>query len=328
VSGGGFHTVIAERDPNGPSNVPAKVVAEFGGLSATWSPDGRSVAFLNPVGVSRSGKVIVRDVASGTERAYEAKGLTSVSPRWFSDGSALLLPLSTAPQQTAFFKLDLRSGTLTKLFEGTTATRRRGTVVALSPDDRTVYLNGGPSDTPADSFPEVLAIDVATGTERIVMTAPPGDRLPQAIALSPDGSTLLLSRTTPGASGAPPTTTVLRVGTDGQGLRTVVGPVALKQGNCADKCVFTPDGRSVLFSALQPDNTWRIMRVPIEGGTPTPDGLDFSSAKLAVPSLMAGAGAYSVAVSPDGTRIAFGHSAEGRVDTWAIDNMTSLLPQR
>lgn len=326
VSGGDFRVVVAERNPGGPSGAPPAVVAEFPGLSATWSPDGQSIAFLDPV----RRRVIVRSAATGGERTYDppSGGNSSVSPRWFHDGTALLLPgpAGGGAGGTSFFKLDLASGSWTKLFDGNTPERQRGGVVALSPDDSTIYLTGAPGRPQPGGSPQVLAVDLATGTERTIATFPSGQGVAlNAVSLSPDGSTLLLAREVAGA-GRPNVVTLWLLGTDGQGLRALTGPVEAKNG-CADKCVFTPDGRHVVFSQAQADGTWRVMRVPVEGGEPTPDGLDFAAAKLGAPSLQSSGPAFSLAVSPDGSRIMFGHGTTASIETWALDSITLALPQ-
>jgi Tol biopolymer transport system component len=303
------------------------VIAQFRGMSATWSPEGRSVAFLgyNSYGPNQ---VIVRDVSSAAERAYDIKELTNVSPRWFHDGSALVLALREETSNTAFFKLDLRNGALTRLFDGTTAARRRGTVVALSPDDKTIYVTDGPASVVGGAVPTVLAVDVASGTERTVVAFPAGEYVAvNSIAISPDGNTLLLSRGTPGVSGTPATMTIFRVGTDGQGVRPIVGPVSVQQGSCADKCIFTPDGHDVLFAARDGSSSWRLMRVAAEGGAAEPDGLDFSAVKFALPALT-GDGPHFLAVSPDGKKIAFSLRTTMTTASWAIDNILAALPAR
>src|SRR2546427_326956 len=88
-SSGGPHVFVAERIHAG-----ARVVETFMGMSAAWSPDGQSIAFVRPS--VRGYDLIVRSLNTGEERLYPhaATGVPVVSPRWLPDGTGFVVTLS------------------------------------------------------------------------------------------------------------------------------------------------------------------------------------------------------------------------------------------
>jgi TolB protein len=65
-----------------------RVVTTAGGGSASWSPDGRRIAYLRPgVFLLRGPRIILLDVQTGSEQAF-APGVPAVScPVWSPDGA-------------------------------------------------------------------------------------------------------------------------------------------------------------------------------------------------------------------------------------------------
>ncbi len=100
---GGFWQFVAERAPSG-----ARITKAIPGQGARWSRANR-LGFIRP---GPSGNdFIVRVAETGEERLYQHAGLSNVSPRWFSDDSAVVLFVEPAGDNGtpggAFYKLDI-----------------------------------------------------------------------------------------------------------------------------------------------------------------------------------------------------------------------------
>jgi Tol biopolymer transport system component len=329
---GGSHVFVAARDPNGSGGTP-QVLETFPGSNPVWSPDGRSVAFTRSVGETQY-NLVVRTLDSGEERLYSRQGFSLGQPSWFHDGSRILVALGEsavgAPNSGAFYTLNLRTGGFDQLFPTHTADRRvSGTAaVAISLDDRTVFLPAAPASSPNNAgMTLMIAVDLATRTERVLFTFPAGSPLRgPSVSLHPNGRSLLVGTNDPSQSGieAPAQASLFQIDIDGTNYRPIHGPFPTAV-NCAGTCGWTPDGRSVVFEELNAAaGAWRIMRVPAEGGTPQLDGIDSVALKQVHPALVPGMWANSISVNPDGRRIAFSHVTSS-FGLWALDNAVALL---
>jgi hypothetical protein len=173
-------------------------------------------------------------------------------------------------------------------------------------------------------FDRVVALDLASGRYRDVFRfAGPDDTLPNnaqnlAIAVSPDGRTLVLNwRDRAAAARGIEAVHLATVGVDGQGLQELVAPY--RAVNLRNKLAWSRDGWIYFPTAVDPadDEIVRVMRVRSTGGSPMPVGVE-------------AAGLDSVALSPDGDRIAFYTlRPEGAGNLhWTLDAQAALRASR
>ncbi len=292
---GGFSMFVAERGSANP-----RITQTFRGQSGTWSRGGR-LAFVR----SRPGgahDLIIRSMRTGEERLYEHPGITVVSPRWFSDDTAVIVHVEaqgTVQSGGAFYRVDIASGVFTQLLDLNRNDRFLSSVTALSPDNSTLYAVV--RDQAQGPWKALVAIEVATGAERIVMPFP-GEGLPgrsaPAIAVSPDGATIAVRAWANDVVHG----RIFTVRADRSNYRDVHAQVP--GGSWGDLMRWTPDGQSLVLEekpGTGPTAPWRTMIVPAAGGGPTPDGLDSSKFNATVPlPLIAIGNVASIDLSPDG----------------------------
>ena len=72
---------------------------------------------------------------------------------------------------------------------------------------------------------------------------------------------------------------------------------------------WSKDGGSVFFA--QGERDWQLLRVPAAGGSPVLAGLTTTGLR------------HDLAISPDGSRFAFGHGKFSIKETRAIDHLSS-----
>jgi len=296
----------------------------FAGLSAAWSRDGRSVAFVRgQSGVTLD--LVVRDVVTGQERSYQHGGIGVQSPRWMPDGTALIIIVNEkvdGKQRPAFYRVDLAGGNFDRLFPVNTDGRTRSAVGALSPDGKTMYV--GTSASESSPVSGIVALEIATGEERAVVSFAPVERASDvAVAVSPDGNRLAVGvRVQPWS-----TARIFTVGTDGSNYRDVTGPYAT--GWLWDQLRWTPDGRSLVFTASDARKNWRIMRVPAEGGTPEPDGVSYDVISSLLPSHRLWQGNFNnIDLSPDGSRIITSALTSAKFEIWTLDGLMTASGSR
>ncbi len=323
----GFVESVAERNSAG-----SPIVQTFLGQSGIWSR-GNKLAFIRRGGGDVA-DMIVRDMSTGEERTYRRPGgFGAQSPRWLPDDSGLIVFLNgdVDPEGPAFYRLDLASGNLVRLFPKDTADHLRGAGSLVSADGRWLYTLVGsrvPFDPPTPGFATrniwtgMVAIDLATGAERPLITFP-GEGLSGTVgmALSPDGQTLAFNAPVEGVR--PPRSRLITVGIDGSNWREIH---TQNSDSWVDILRWTPDGQSLLFIEGVGGPTWRMMRIPATGGTAVFDGLDSANFTGTVPLPT-----YEVAnianfdVSPDGRRVVFGSRTVPTYDVTVLENLLAYL---
>ena len=266
-AGGMPHHFLIHRNP-----AQGESPLAFIGQGASWSPDGRSLAFIKP-SATGAPELIVRSVDTGEERSYRQAGMPIVTPRWLHDGSGVIVQINAqvdGRQASAFHFVDVQTGTFRRLFDRDANGRGRTTVGTVSPDDKTLYL--GVRNNPGGPITGIVGVDLATGVERPVLTLP-GTGIPGGIglAVSPDGATLAVMvlvapspvKGTQGAFFGPSgEARIFTVGVDGSGYQEVYGSVRQWAGSLiADKMRWTPDGRTIVFVAFDANDNWRLIRV-------------------------------------------------------------------
>lgn len=260
---------------------PARISAQTvgGHQAASWSPDGRSIAYFKLsdsfiVG-SRSGRtLIIRDVASGRDRQLQPAlpFMGGFSPRWSADSSSVTLWASDREpsERDGFFRVDVLTGEANRV-------AMNGQNVAsqsfqYSPDGREFFY--------LDRARGIVARNLTTGEERVVVATEASASL-GVFALSPDGQSIAFRRTRNGVNtlevqamnGTPRTLVTLK----DEALRSVD---------------WTPDSQDLLYSK-GPIEQRPLWRVSVRGGEPR--DTHFS---LTTP-------ANSISFSPDGRRVVY-----------------------
>ncbi len=285
---------VAERTMSG-----TRIVKSFNGEGVSWSPDGKSLAYLrvNPAGMA----VAILSTETGEERAYPNDALGYAQLRWMPDGSGVVAVVrKDAIGGTALYCMDARTGVFRRLFSRDSSEQVRASVVEVAPDGRTIYMPFRSAE--GSPWRGIVAVDLQTLTEKVIVTFAepgyPGDGA-LALAVSPDGATLVVQvRAIPGQA------RLLAVRTDGNGYRELYGPFPATVIPSVVK--WSRDGRSIFFFTHTKGGDWRLLRIPAEGGEPEADGLDTKSATASVSGKDIDGSPLSFDLSPDGTQIAFG----------------------
>ena len=185
------HVFITERGVPGARGLRRT----FGG-SVSWSPDAASVAFLKNEGTGQGNSLIIKNVATGSERQFNRPSrLGGWQVRWSRDGQSILVVVRDA----GLHVFDVQSGQFRAIpgVEG----RVRAPVADFSPNrGRTIYVASRPLGSGAAMgapFTELVAVDVATGAERTLVVLGAWGMVgmwgaPPAIAVDPDGQSVVL----------------------------------------------------------------------------------------------------------------------------------------
>lgn len=308
---GGNRVYLSDRRPASSDRV---TVLE--GLGVSWSRDGRQLVMMRQTSGQTDMTLVVRDLATGQERSYHTPGLAMYTPQWLP-GDTHVVVVVGEPQGgrtvRAFHRLDLATGTFTRLFPRDTPTHTRTNNGVLSLDGRLLYL--GRSEGEAQPVRDIVAVDLASGVERHVASLSGAGGGPVAgLALSPDGRTLAVTTWVREYASASLTTIAI----DGGSVRSVVP--AFETGWLADDLRWSPDGQSLIFTAFDDRSQWRLLRVPATGGTPEPDGLDYDTLSPLLGEVRMFPGNFNnFDLSPDGVRVAASTLTWSKQEVWALD---------
>ena len=172
----------------------SSIVAMFPGEAASWSFDGKAIAFLREAGAAGY-QLIVRSVDSGEERSYAHDNVSNMSPRWLHDSSGFLVGVGGSAHQStdgAVYFVDVTTGRYRLLFPRNANGRARGGSAAISMDDRTVYMAVRKDLQGQSAFTGIVG--EPRDRSRNASSHVPGEGLPGgmglSLALSSDGATL------------------------------------------------------------------------------------------------------------------------------------------
>ena len=315
------YVYVAERGVPG-----ARAVQAFNGEGVSWSPDGTTVAFLkNNYSGPNGTALMTRAIATGEEHVYpRAGGLGLQQVRWARDGSGILVNVSPQNDEQehlgGIYLFDLKNKEYKAL------TRRAfkaqtGGIAELSPDLKTIYIVMRRVE---GESPALVALDIATGAQKVLYAFPSTEGEATGLALSPDGGTLALQTwVQAGSPVAPGRAHLTLVSTNGNGARMLYGPYSTT--TVWSNFAWTPDGQAILFIESRQLNSWRLMRVATTGGEPVFDGLESATAlnDKALPAMYGTV--LSLSVSPDGSRVAFGSYLRPTQELWMLEDVRSLL---
>lgn len=295
----------------------SRISQTFNGRAATWSPDGRQIAFLTRrFNGQNLFNLVIRSVETGEERAYsQTPALGQESPRWLPSGDAVVAYAAPgANGRGAFYRVDLATGTAQLLFNAETSDHVRSAAFALSPDGTRTYhaVRQGP-DSPATPWTGIVAVRLADGVEEPIATFP-GDGFAGSVALaaSPDGSMVAVY-----SVGPQNVARLVKAYTDGSGTHQVSETFTSRPpGTMA----WTRDGLDILIPVVAANGSSEIRRVAGPGlavssigpNLPRPDGLPERNAT------------GPIDMSPDNSRLLV-VGITPSVELWALDNLTSWL---
>jgi Tol biopolymer transport system component len=269
---------------------------EFSYWAPVWSPDGKSVMARRSRGAApkdlfdrkknqpAAEQLVLYLTNGGKEQTLP--GPVSPQPhRWFHDNEKILAFASNRDcNMGCVLGRNIRTGE-SGFVVATTDFRITTNLMALSADDKTLYLAPrfpAPGDTKNN---KLVVVDLPTGVERQRLTLPTADNI-QEMALSPDGRTLAIWTDPDPKTGE---SRLFRVGIDGSGYREIYRG----QGHCL---AWTPDGSSIFFAKSERADEWQIMRIPAGGGKE-----QFTGVRVQ--------GVQYISLSPDGKRLAFDGAA-------------------
>jgi Tol biopolymer transport system component len=286
---------------------PAPLTDRFVGSNtgATWSPDGRLVAFLR--GTDRRAKsVVIRSVADGNERTLPVKIKDAYFPSqtgvsWFPDSrSVLMSDTDIVNRKSLFRRIDIETGQESLVFRATY--QSIWPLVAIAPDGKALFYTNveQEGDPAANNRLHLVRRDLATGRETELYGAVSDGVGFFGLSISPDGRQLAF---------------MVNVGPNQRHLMTISTnggtPAVIYRGTYTNPqpqgSVWTRDGRHILFKAEDGKQRTRVWAIPANGGAPR--RLDLATQ-----------GIGKMDLSPDGRQLAFTGSKR-KQEVWVIKNL-------
>jgi len=330
LSGVTLDAMVATLDPTSGRVVtpPSLLVPQLAGLtkSASWSPDGRRVAFLSnrpSAGASMtsqsaaSSSLSVLDVTSGLTTTFslpialdDSNALSVPALRWSSDGE-WVISSGNDGKTYALYRIAIRTG------ETKALATRPGTDYGaiLSLDGKRVYYARNPprartgSGELSDGTGSIFVRDLATDQEQELYRNDESGFIPAFIALSPDGTWLAFYCRTSGASGSGSALKVISI--SDHTARSVYRSVNGSIGGIA----WMPDSKSLALSVRGSGESGSVSSIwlaPIDGGPAMKTALEV------------GANILSPSLGPDGQRLLYTVVGSKPGQLWALEN---VLPQ-
>jgi Tol biopolymer transport system component len=293
------------------SGPPIKAIEQYegGNFTPSYSPKGKFLAYVSrrgnsPYPTNVGNALCIRSLETNQERTFYKEvwreGLRSIGiTGWSPDGASILFSGSGGLSRRGIFLLDLDSGKISAIVRFGSEERSTGGI--FGPGGTCVFdrvdIKGG--------FTQIVFLNLKTGEKRELFRIPRMERI--GYAVSPDGRWLSLAL----AGDEERSLKVMPI--SGGGAREIWNFNNAKKGMPGFSHTWTPDGRSILFAASDPEDlpTWELWRVAVEGGTP-PEKM----------GLRKRLGIWDLTVRPDGRRLAFasrgGFSDESEL--WVLEN--------
>lgn len=266
----------------------------------TWSPDGRSLAYLSARGQMSPRVLVIRSMTTGRERdvplpwGYSARVL-----RWAPDGRSLAFVGRDDRSRSGLFLIDVDAGRVTPVVR-----RTPGLQI-----DWVDWMPGGMEvvytarDDPAGGS-RLVRHDLATGSEDEMYKAP---EILRVLAVSPDGSQVAVE------SGGG----LHLIATRGGASRRQVRPAA-RDGSIPpwSGLAWTRDGRHLIFvgrTTSPAGSRMELRRVAIDSGDERPTGLARE--------------AFSDPVLGAAGQLAFVNGAD-TYEVWVLEHLLPVGPRR
>ena len=245
----GITTVAVDPDTDKALGVPARLDRRYAAENwdPTYSPDGRSIAYLSAHRDSVFVTVVIRSLETGEERELPTALRTASNLRWLPDGSSLLLLGGDYDRDNLshLHRIDVRSGRdlITRLIPSGN--------YQLSPDGKVVYLVRGVTATESGLF----AVSLDEQSERELVR---GTNV--AFSIAPDGTQLAVMTGSRDAA-------ILLPASGGAGRR-----LNLPEGSpqSSGRLIgWSSDRRSLLWSVQRVKGDTELWAVPTDGREPT-----------------------------------------------------------
>lgn len=281
-----------------------------GHVGPSWSPDGRSLAYITRVPstgttLGRGANTItILDLASGRTRDVVPRisELQIASPQWSPDSRSLAVRGRSLENRLGYFRIDARTGDATPILL-LDSPKNEGDYGVFS------WFNAGNAFVYRHAPRGMVARDLSTGLERVVVDwKANGLRGFHGLAVSPDGASLAFAAMS------------VRDGAPGRAVfvQTVDGrPRELFRVAAREFVVvqaWMPDGEHVLFTrytqgqdaAVDPHHLWKVS---------VRDG-DARDTTVRIPGFTQ---PYWVALSPNGRRLAYTAGMTSG-ELWVMEN--------
>jgi Tol biopolymer transport system component/tRNA A-37 threonylcarbamoyl transferase component Bud32 len=286
---GSNRVVIVPVGGSFPQTPAERALGTFSGYRPRWSPDGAAVAFFRVRPSGDTADLVIRSIASGSERIVMNTSASAVLPMfWFKNGT-LLEQVKHGDGHPRLFRVDVLSGSATPLGVEFPAGLTRTSEAALSADRTTLYAAA--HDGMRQTFDRIVGVDLESGAVRTVVQLP-GDEggFPGGggvgLSASPNGRMIAI------ATIARRRTRLAIVGVDGRGYREIYGP--FPSDSPFGQVGWASDSSAVFVGQVTPYSgagaNWRVWRVSLAGGAPQP----------ATPVINGPGVAATFDVSPDG----------------------------
>ena len=323
---------VAELDAGGTSIIgePSPLTDRYVGTnsSATWSPDGNSVAYISYRGPGGYGSphLVVRTLDSGQEREFPM--LFDVSrftrPLWSYDGKYIMME-GTDPtdgndrKERVSYSLDLASDEFAREPYGRDFAARAGGQSRFASDRQTAGLRSAGRRIVEPRSPSYVDVSeqLISISDRVSLRYSNTGASPTALfnslhihswALSPDGLRLAFASAEDSTRTDSLNSRVMRIMPIEGGEAVEVFRVAQKSEIIVTR--WAPDGAALLLYVENPedeDEDGVIWRVPLDGERPIRTDLSLTERQLAL-----------LDFHPDGSHIAFG-TTEAWTEIWAMD---------
>jgi Tol biopolymer transport system component len=301
---------------------PVSPVQSFVGTNSnpSWSPDGKSLAYLSRREEATSpgtSVIAIRSVDTGqTPELRPALNMYPPIVRWSADGRSLLTQGKDAKGRQGLFRIDAQSGAVAVIaFSPDEGEIRRP---AESPDGANLHYIHGPQR--GREF-AVIGRHLVTGGESELGRSEQSDksfdviRGPNIFApdLSPDGQWVVVRREDPAKLGASEavdkaaakSSALLLVSTRGGQPREII---RVDLPRMVSVHSWTPDSRAILATILSPDAAEELWRVPLDGGE-----------RRKLETNVHGMTPFSL--HPDGRQIAYALTERAKDDeVWVLEN--------
>jgi len=300
-----------------PEGEPVGAARRFIGsnMGPSFSPDGRTLAFLAEMAVSTHASIGLRDLTRNTQRTIATGMRNLLLPLWSPDGSRLLVRGYDTVGHYGFHLVDPQNGATVPLFVVEPDMEDSLGLGRWSPDGLGVFYprqGGGRS--------EMRRIDVQTGVAETVFTTDKGSSISGFFDVARQNGAMVMAVNTrdtrpPGDTGPPTSSWVIVVREPGGELREIArfpGP------ELVNAVAWSADGRSIWFlrttkSAGDRGATRGIWRMTADGGDKKALGVEVDQKEEM----------RALAVSPDGRHLAFTAGSPTR-EPWVLEH---FLPE-
>ncbi len=307
-------TIGADGRPDGD---PVGAARRFIGsnMGPSFSPDGRTLAFLAEMAVSTHASIGLRELTSSTQRTIATGMRVLLLPSWSPDGSRLLVKGYDTEGRFGFHLLDPHNGATAPLFVVGPELESSVGLGRWSNDGRSVFYPEQGGDRS-----EMRRIDVRTGLAETVFTTEKGTRISGFFDVARQNGAMVMAVNTretrpPGDTGPLTSRWAIVVREPGGELREIA---RFPGSEGVNTVAWSADGRSIWF--LRTTNgagdrraTTGIWRMTAEGGDIKALGIELDQ-KEAMRAL---------AVSPDGSHLAFTAGSPTQ-EPWVLEH---FLPE-